>query len=138
MSTPATIGVVQRNGLIKAIYVHYDGYPAGVGELLEQHYNTLQKAEELLKLGDLISLKQLVDEKQSPLNIETDGFLADSRDYRQTKEPASVFSEVDAWLRCFSGADFAYLFNGGVWKVVSAGTKTPQFLEVGRQVADQE
>lgn len=136
MSTRSTVGAIQRNGLIKAIYVHFDGYPSGVGYTLKKFYNTAEKVEELLNLGDLSSLGESIGEKQNPASRVSGSCLAYGRDYGERNTSASYFPSINKWIRYFEDAQYAYLFNGGVWEIVSAHTETPQFIEVGRQVAD--
>ena len=138
MSTRSTVGAVQRNGFIKAIYVHFDGYPTGVGYTLKNSYNTVEKVEELLNLGDLSVLDDLIGEQQIPARRRPGTCLAYGRDYGQANVEAKFFPSISKWLPYYSDAEYAYLFNGGVWEIVSTYTKTPQFLEVGRQVADQD
>jgi hypothetical protein len=38
---------------LKPIYVHWDGYPSHMIPILRKNYNTVEKVEELLSLGDL-------------------------------------------------------------------------------------
>lgn len=56
MSTNSTISIKRANGTETSIYCHYDGHIEGVGVTLQLAYNTAEKVEELLKLGDLSSL----------------------------------------------------------------------------------
>lgn len=53
MSTNATIAIQRKNGTRTAIYLHWDGYIEAAGATLQLAYNTAEKVEELLKLGDL-------------------------------------------------------------------------------------
>lgn len=138
ISTRSTVGAVQKDGHIKAIYVHFDGYPAGVGYKLKTFYNTAEKVAELLNLGDLSILDDLIGEKQIPAQRIPGTCLAYGRDYNQADVEAKLFPNVSKWLPYYSDARYAYLFNGGVWEIVSSHTKTPNFLEVGRQVTGQE
>jgi hypothetical protein len=138
MSTRSTVGAVQRNGLIKAIYVHFDGYPSGVGHKLKMFYSTAEKLEELLNLGDLSILDDQIGEKQIPGKRRPGTCLAYGRDYDEADVEAKFFPSISKWLPYYSDSQYAYLFNGGVWEIVSSHTKTPKFLGVGRQVADQE
>ena len=48
-STRSQVGVIDKNGNILSTYVHYDGYPQGVGKTLKQHYNGT-KVKQLLKI----------------------------------------------------------------------------------------
>lgn len=60
MSTNAKIGITDENGHIKAIYVHWDGYPEHIAPLLLDYYNTPDKINELIKLGDLSALYEKI------------------------------------------------------------------------------
>lgn len=53
MSTRALIAKELKNGKYKTIYCHSDGYPKGVGKTLLTEYNTEEKLDALLDLGDL-------------------------------------------------------------------------------------
>ena len=56
MSTRGVIGMQQPDGSVWAIYMHHDAYVAGVGAILGGWYETPEKVEALLALGDLSSL----------------------------------------------------------------------------------
>lgn len=56
MSTNSTISIKRADGTKTSIYCHYDGYIEGVGVTLQLAYNTAEKVEELLELGDLSTL----------------------------------------------------------------------------------
>lgn len=56
MSTRSRIGLLMKDGKVKSIYCHWDGYPEGVGVKLQKHYTDPKKIEELLELGDISSL----------------------------------------------------------------------------------
>ena len=70
MSTRSRIGLKQANGQIKSIYCHWDGYPEGVGKTLKEHYNSPEKIEELLELGDISSLGTFYDKELAKENWE--------------------------------------------------------------------
>lgn len=55
MSTRSNIGV-EINGVVKAVYCHFDGYLSGVGETLVKNYPTRELAEQVVNLGHLSSL----------------------------------------------------------------------------------
>jgi hypothetical protein len=60
MSTRSRVGMFIRddagNKVIRSIYIHSDGYPSYVGDLLLQHWSEPQRVEKLLALGDLSTL----------------------------------------------------------------------------------
>ena len=69
MATRSHLGVRQLNGTVDYIYCHWDGYPEHHGPILINHYNNIDKVNQLLDLGDLSVLKE-----------ETDGCEAYGRD----------------------------------------------------------
>lgn len=64
MSTRSAIIVKKPEGAT-GIHCHFDGYPEHVGAILEKHYNTPEKADELVALGDIFSLFENVNPPNS-------------------------------------------------------------------------
>ena len=58
MGTRSTISARCKDGKVRSIYCHWDGYPSNNGAILLKHYNTQEKVEALLALGDISSLKE--------------------------------------------------------------------------------
>ena len=65
MSTRSRIGILQKDGSVKSIYCHWDGYPEGVGKTLQEHYKDRKEIEKLMELGDISSLGDHYDEEIS-------------------------------------------------------------------------
>ena len=61
MSTRATITLKMKQGGYKSIYLHFDGYEEYAGAILREHYNTYEKVEQLIALGDLSSIGCLIN-----------------------------------------------------------------------------
>ena len=53
MSTRSIIAIRQKDGRIKCVYCHWDGYPEHNGVILWNHYQDRKKVEELIALGSL-------------------------------------------------------------------------------------
>ena len=53
MATRSRIGIELKNGSILSVYHHWDGYPEWLGRILRTHYNTKEKAAELIDGGDM-------------------------------------------------------------------------------------
>lgn len=70
MSTNSTIKIQRKDGTETSIYCHWDGYIEGVGVTLQLAYNTAEKVEELLKLGDLSSLRYYTEPKKGTHDFE--------------------------------------------------------------------
>lgn len=129
MSTRATIAIT--DGITcKAIYLHSDGYIAWAGVMLHDHFPTQEKAEELIALGSLFSLRERV----APLPSEEHTFENSVEDVtvaycRDRGEPLdiSIFPDMSlsgdkvfiARLTDMSGGNYAYLFDTrkGEWVV---------------------
>src|SRR5215471_3438627 len=64
MSTNARIGVQVRPDLpVQSIHVHWDGYPSCVGRKLLNHWTNQGRIFELIELGDLSSLGEIIGSK---------------------------------------------------------------------------
>lgn len=57
MATRCAIALADGDRLL-GIYSHWDGYLEGVGKTLLEHYNDRAKVEELIKLGNVSSLRR--------------------------------------------------------------------------------
>ena len=64
MSTNSSIRIKRKDGTMTGIYCHWDGYIENNGVILQLAYNTPEKVEELLKLGDLLSLCYYTEPKE--------------------------------------------------------------------------
>lgn len=61
MSTNASIAVEHKDNTVSVVYLHYDGSVNWAGKTLVRHYNTLEKAEQLVALGDISVLGERID-----------------------------------------------------------------------------
>ena len=67
MSTRSRIGILLPDDSILSVYHHFDGYPEWLGMTLEEHFNTYEKASELIDGGNMSSCysdNEYDDEKQ--------------------------------------------------------------------------
>jgi hypothetical protein len=53
MATRARIGIQLSDESVLSVYHHWDGYPEWLGRILRTHYNTKEKAAELIDGGDM-------------------------------------------------------------------------------------
>lgn len=84
MSTRSNIAIVHPDGTVQSIYVHSDGYPSGVGATLLNHYTDVAKVKELISLGGLSSLGEVIGEKHdfdwmNEFHLDWDVIHADPR-----------------------------------------------------------
>ena len=53
MGTRARIGIQHKDNSVLSVYHHWDGYPEWLGRILKTHYNSKEKASELIDGGDM-------------------------------------------------------------------------------------
>ena len=109
MSTRGAIGMRMPDGTVQAVYVHHDAYVAGVGAILGGWYDTPEKVEALLALGDLSSLETTLADT-----------VAYHRDRGENIRMPRNYRDIDAYRRNGMndfGADYLYLYDGSKWFV---------------------
>ena len=62
MSTRSRIGIVREDNTEQYIYCHWNGYLSHNGRILEKYYNTPEKVEKLIALGNISELGKTPDE----------------------------------------------------------------------------
>jgi len=103
MATRSSIGARQKDGTIKEIYCHWDGYPECVGATLAEHYTDPEKVAQLLDLGDLSSLENTIEETY----LTSFGRRGEAKNEAQTHESEEQWEAV----ALESGIEFLYLFK---------------------------
>ena len=145
MGTRSSIAIKTEDG-IKAIYCHWDGYVDHNGKILKEFYNTTDKVNELIALGDLSSLRQEIGDKQNfdakftdepELPMSENWCMAYGRDRGEKDTEAQTFETIAEWVEAEAErwCEYFYLFDGQDW-IVSNGKKDASgnfefdFLEV--------
>ena len=110
MSTRSNIAIEDpKTKKVKVIYVHSDGYPYGVGKILEENYFTYDKAKKLFNHGDASYLGDTIDECS---------FYG--RDWDRDEEPAKTYRDEWMFMTDMRGdifIEYIYLFKDGQWNV---------------------
>lgn len=117
MATRSIIAKKHAAGF-RAIYCHWDGYPAHVGRILHSHYRDPLKLNQLLDLGSLSILGPEIGEKQS-FGDPIDGYcLAYGRD-RGEHDIDAVELPNYAALVDYAGkgmtCEWLYVWDSGRW-----------------------
>lgn len=128
MGTRSRIGVMHGD-VCKSVYCHWDGYLEHNGRILQEYYNS-SRANELVAMGDISSLGELIGEKHpfSPHASAKDKIAHEAADaagwttfYARDRgetgvEFATDFSFADFLNRVDdSGAEYYYIMRDGVW-----------------------
>ena len=128
MGTRSRIGVMHGDK-VKSVYCHWDGYLEFNGQILQEHYDSA-KANHLVTLGDLSSLRATIGEKHkfSPFdqkelsNEEFEKQFGDmctfyGRDRGEKDNEFKVAQNFETFLeQCYnSGAEYYYIMKDDVW-----------------------
>jgi hypothetical protein len=128
MATRSTIGIMNSDSTVTAVYCHWDGYPEYNGNILMENYNTEAKVRELIGLGSISSLGEKIGEKHPFSKYELkEGEVYDEaayegmttfygRDRGEQNVEASTFTDSTEFVRDFS-EEYNYLFINGTWYV---------------------
>ena len=142
MGTRSRIGVMHGDN-VKSVYCHWDGYLEHNGAILQEHYDSV-KANQLVALGDLSSLRPEIGEKHAFSQFElraeeVAGFklLTENmctfygRDRGETGTEwkthtnfVDFFAEVEG-----SWCEWYYIMRDGVWYVGNIYEKDEQFYK---------
>lgn len=131
MGTRSAIIVKTGKKEYKAIYCHWDGYPSHVGRILHEHYNTQEKAETLIALGDISALYENIappEGKTHDFDHPCEGVtIAYGRDRGETGVEAKVAHNVK-WVKSRIDHAYFYVFKDGQW-LVNGRTTVPNAIK---------
>jgi len=146
MATRSTIALEYADGTIHQIYCHWDGYFEGVGKTLLKHYTDPFKVRELIDLGDISSLGEVIGE-QHPFSHHSIGMSLDEheekygnmttaygRDRGEFGVASRKFISYDVYAMSRQVEEFDYVLRtDGKWYVSDHGrpfVELTQVLEV--------
>ena len=131
MATRSLIGKQNADGTITNIYCHFDGYPEHNGVILQEHYSTPAKVDQLLALGNLSILGELIGEKQEFDNYHkrnNNWCLAYGRDRGELNQQAQTNTRED-FFSTDHGVDYLYLYNNEFeWECFDGWTLNPDTI----------
>jgi len=123
MGTRSAIGYKTPEGKIRAKYSHYDGYVAGAGKTLQEHYTQARKIAQMVELGD----QSYMDKEIFPMPGSGHKFGAAEegvtvfygRDRGETGVEAQDFDTVQEFVEYYagSGCEYFYLHTSAGWIV---------------------
>ena len=109
MATRSRIGLELTDGSVISIYCHFDGYSEFNGVKLVEHFNSYEKAAELIDLGDISCLWTNAGWNNETLP-ET-GPLP----YSARGEDCPPRLDANKYDYLAEGEEYAYLFTNGEW-----------------------
>ena len=122
MATRAIIAKLDDKG-IKAIYNHSDGYLEHAGRILNEHYNTEEKVDELLSYGDVSIIRENIGVKLDfndvmafVKNKQCKFYMRDRGEkYKHATQLKDEKELIEFSNNC--DVDFIYMFAYGYWYV---------------------
>ena len=141
MGTRSRIAVMHGDNC-KSVYCHWDGYLEYNGSILQKHYDSV-KANNLVALGDLSSLKPEIGEKHAFGYHGTDISAEKYEElygnmttfYGRDRGEANVEFQTDSSFEEFiervqgCGAEWYYIMRDGVWYVGNVYSSDERFYK---------
>ena len=109
MATRGRIGIQLDDGSILSIYSHWDNYPSFTGVKLVEHFNSYEKAAELIDGGDVSCLWTNAGWNNETLPTTGPQYYSS----RGEDCPPRLDKTLDEYLG--NGEEYAYLFVNGEW-----------------------
>ena len=140
MSTRAMVGYKLGTDKVYGIYSHWDGYPSGLGAVLQHYYNNRRRASRLVEGGDISSISW--DSGQALYYADRSTWSDFDYTKKQWKKHSANYNEDEKWndvkpkqydnlddfifhnLRDDSMIAFLYIFDDGRWRCFRKGYKT--------------
>ena len=76
MGTRSNIAMEQEDGCVKVAYCHYDGYLEQVGVKLLTEYDTREKADELIDIGNMRTLGDASSPEEPETYVSLDNYMS--------------------------------------------------------------
>jgi len=109
MATRGRIGVQLADGSILSVYCHYDSYPDFNGVKLVEHFNSYEKASELIDGGDISCLWTNAGWNNETLPVTGPLYYST----RGEDCPPRLDKDMDEFFT--DGEEYSYIFRNGNW-----------------------
>lgn len=115
MATRSRIGIQLSDDSILSVYHHWDGYPEWLGRILKTHYNSREKAAELIEGGDM----SCAWTKNRWTGVEIDKYVIENVEvdeygpqyYAQRGEDCPPCLDDNIYDYLAEGEEYAYIFT---------------------------
>jgi hypothetical protein len=127
MSTRSRIGIQLPDDSILSVYCHYDGYPEFNGVKLQEHFNSYEKASELIDGGDISALWTNAGWNNETLSEVGPLYYSTRGEDCPPRHDANIYDYLA------DGEEFAYVFRNGEWVCYNRnefGNKYPEIVAI--------
>ena len=134
MATRGRIGLELKDGSILSVYHHWDSYESWLGRILTTHYNSYEKAAELIDGGDMSSA--WTNERWSNDLLDRHKEQYGPQYYSQRGEdcPPRLDADLCEYLLPNNNEEYAYVFRNGEWVCYNMNqfddSKLPEIVEI--------
>lgn len=111
MATRSTISILKKNGEVRSVYCHWDGYPSNNGVILLVHYEEPKKVNQLFKLGDISSLGKHISPVEGEETPEDKVTQFYGRDRNEKNVSAKKFANLEEYATKADFQEYDYLFD---------------------------
>jgi hypothetical protein len=130
MATRGRIGIELKDGSILSVYCHWDNYPEFNGVKLVEHFNSYDKASELIDGGDICALWTNLGWNNETLdNLGPLYYSSRGEDC-----PPRLDSDLCEYLSPDGAEEYHYLFTNGQWVCYNMhqfeDSKLPEVVEI--------
>ena len=118
MSTRARIGIELKDGSILSAYHHWDGYESWLGRILNTHYNSYEKAAELIDGGDMSlcwTNERWTVDRWGAYPTKAQEYGPQYYSQRGDDSPPRLDADLAEYLLPDNSEEFAYVFRSGEW-----------------------
>ena len=140
MGTRSRIGIQLSDDSILSVYHHWDGYPEWLGRILNTHYNSKDKVEELIDGGDMScawSNERWTGKQLAPYVTE----IKEQEEYgpqyysqRGEDCPPRLDKDLCEYLLPDNSEEYAYIFRNDQWVCYNMhsfdNTKLPEVVSI--------
>ena len=134
MSTRARIGIELSDGSILSAYHHWDGYESWLGRILKTHYNSYEKAAELIDGGDMSLCWTNERWSNDLLDRHREEYGPNYYSYRGEDCPPRLDADLVEYLLPDNSEEYAYVFRNGEWVCYNMNqfddSKLPEVVEI--------
>ena len=114
MSTRSRIGILLPDDSILSVYHHWDGYPEWLGVTLKKHFNTYEKASELIDGGNMGCCYS--DEEYNSETGEFEKTEPRTTYYGGDEEAPILSKNFDEFTRIDCWQEYSYVFVKDRWE----------------------
>lgn len=134
MGTRSNIAIQEKDGSIRAIYCHWDGYLAHNGKMLFEYYSSAAKLRKLIDLGSISILAPKIGTKTDFDNPKDGQVVAYGRDRGEEDTEADYYPDLETYVKSFEGVgwiEYIYVFDvkTKTWSYFTNDDKTLRSLK---------